>query len=274
MIGEGVVDGHPALTLSSAAAGGIEAVFVPGAGMIGCSLRHRGAELLGQRRGLPAYVADRATMGIPLLYPWANRLGRRRFAVAGREVVIDPQATPLRLDAAGLPMHGLLAAATGWQVERHEAVGDGAVLTAHFDFAAHPGLIAAFPFAHAIAVEVTLAGPVLTIVTTVRASGGSPVPIAFGYHPYLRLPGVARSEWLVEMPVHEQLRLDVQMLPTGERVDAEVHTGRPRRADVRRRLRGSARRCALRPRRRRAAHRARVPGGLSIRAGLHPTRTT
>ena len=113
--------------------------------MLGCSLRHRGEELLGQRRGLQAYVADRATMGIPLLYPWANRIGRRRFTVAGREVVIDPQATPLRLDAAGLPMHGLLAAATGWQVERHEAVGDGAVLAARFDFAAHAELMAAYP---------------------------------------------------------------------------------------------------------------------------------
>ena len=52
------------------------------------------------------------------------------------------------------------------------------------------------------------------------------MPIAFGYHPYLRLPGVARPEWRVEVPVHEQLRLDAQMLPTGERVDAEVHAGR------------------------------------------------
>jgi galactose mutarotase-like enzyme len=226
MIGEAVVDGHPALTLSSPAAGGIEAVFVPAAGMVGCSLRHRGAELLGQRRGLQAYVADRATMGIPLLYPWANRLGRRRFTVAGQAVAIDPEATPLRLDDGGLPMHGLLAAATGWEVERHEAVGDGARLAARFDFAAHAELLAAFPFAHEIAVEVTLAGPVLTIATTVRASGGVAVPIAFGYHPYLRLPGVARSEWLVEVPVHEQLRLDARMLPTGERVDAEVHDGR------------------------------------------------
>jgi aldose 1-epimerase len=52
------------------------------------------------------------------------------------------------------------------------------------------------------------------------------VPIAFGYHPYLRLPGLAREDWHVEVPVREQLRLDAQMLPTGERVNAEVHTGR------------------------------------------------
>jgi aldose 1-epimerase len=60
----------------------------------------------------------------------------------------------------------------------------------------------------------------------VRASGETPVPIAFGYHPYLRLPGVAREDWHVEAPVREQLRLDAQMLPTGERFDAEVFAGR------------------------------------------------
>ena len=158
MIGSRVVDGLPALTLASAAAGGIEATFVPGAGMVGCSLRHRGEELLGQRRGLRAYVAERATMGIPLLYPWANRVARRRFTVAGREVVIDPEVTPLRLDADGLPMHGLLTAARGWQVERHEPVADGAVLAARFDFAAHEALMAAFPFAHRAALRGDAAG--------------------------------------------------------------------------------------------------------------------
>jgi aldose 1-epimerase len=226
MIGTRVVDGLPALTLATAAAGGIEATFVPGAGMVGSSLRHRGAEVLGQRRGLRAYVAERATMGIPLLYPWANRVARRRFAVAGRDVAIDPEATPLRLDADGLPMHGLLTAASGWKVERHELTADGAVLAASFDFGAHAALMAAFPFAHQLRFEATLAGPTLTIATTVEAPGDGPVPIAFGYHPYLRLPGVARQDWHVEVPIREQLRLDAQMLPTGERVSAEVHAGR------------------------------------------------
>ena len=114
------------------------------------------------------------------------------------------------------------------------------MLGARFDFAAHEALIAAFPFAHELRVEAALAGPRLTIATTVRASGDGPVPIAFGYHPYLRLPGVAREDWHVEVPVREQLRLDAQMLPTGERVDAEVFAGPPGRPDVRRCLRRAA----------------------------------
>ena len=218
----GSIAGFSTLTLSTPEAGGIEAVFVPGAGMVGCSLRHGGEELLGQRGGLDAYVAERKTMGIPLLYPWANRLGARRFSVAGRDVVIDPQATPLRLDYEGLPMHGLLSAAAGWQVEHH----DETTLRARFDFGADEKLMAAYPFAHEVLFEAALTGTTLTITTTVLASRGTSVPIAFGYHPYLRLPGVDRADWHVEIPVREQLRLDPQMLPTGERVAAHVAPGR------------------------------------------------
>ena len=53
---------------------GIEASFVPSAGMLCSSLRRHGAELLAQNDGIGAYARHGKTMGIPLLYPWANRL--------------------------------------------------------------------------------------------------------------------------------------------------------------------------------------------------------
>ena len=226
MIGERTIEGFTALTLSTPGEGGLEAAFVPAAGMVGCSLRHRGEELLGQRGGLAAYVAERKTMGIPLLYPWANRLSAWRCAVAGRELAIDPEATPVRRDANGLPMHGLLSAAAGWRVERHEAAADGGALTARFDFSGDAVLMAAFPFAHELELEATLSGPTLRLATTVQAADDGPVPIAFGFHPYLRLPGVPREDWGVQIPVRERLRLDASMLPTGEREPARVAPGR------------------------------------------------
>jgi galactose mutarotase-like enzyme len=225
MIGERTVGGFAALTLVTPEGGGLEATFVPGAGMVGCSLRHRGAELLGQRGGLGRYVAERGTMGIPLLHPWANRLARERFSVAGREVVLDSPSIPLSLDPNGLPIHGLLAAASGWHVERHEVVDRDALLTATFDFGAHDGLMAAFPFAHRLAFEARLGGR-LTITTTVQASGDDRVPISFGYHPYFNLPGVDRSDWEIEIPVTQRLRLDSRFLPTGDREAVQVAGGR------------------------------------------------
>jgi aldose 1-epimerase len=225
MVGERTVDGIAALTLGSGAAGGIEAAFAAAAGMVGCSLRHRGEELLGQRGGLPAYVEKRSTMGIPLLHPWANRLARKRFAVAGREVDLSSDRLPLSFDPAGLPIHGLLSAATGWRVDRHEPIGDGGVLAASFDFAAHEQLLQTFPFPHELRLEATLAATTLRITTTVLASGDAVVPVSFGFHPYLRLPGVPRPDWNVEIPVREQLELDRSMLPTGKRAPVLIDAG-------------------------------------------------
>ena len=65
----------------------------------------------------------------------------------------------------------------------------------------------------------------LTITTTVSVTGDVAVPIAFGFHPYLQLPGVAREDWIVEMPVRERLVLDDAMLPTGEREPVSIDRG-------------------------------------------------
>jgi aldose 1-epimerase len=224
VIGTREIDGFEALTLTSGD-GEIEAAFVPEAGMVGCSLRHRGEELLGQRGGLARYVSERSTMGIPLLHPWANRLAQRRFQIAGREVDLDKASPPPNVDPHGLPIHGLLAAIEGWRVELHESSDDGGRLSSRFDFGARPDLIAAFPFPHRVAIEAVLSRATLTISTVVEPSGDVEVPISFGYHPYLRLPGVERADWRIEIPVCERLVLDADELPTGEREPAHLEDG-------------------------------------------------
>src|SRR3954470_13251380 len=115
MVGERTEEGFAVLTLESGALGGVEAIFVPEAGMICCSLRHRGEELLGQRGGLTKYVGAGSTMGIPFLHPWANRLGSSRFGLAGREVDLGLEGLHVKRDGSGLPMHGLLTAGRGWE---------------------------------------------------------------------------------------------------------------------------------------------------------------
>jgi galactose mutarotase-like enzyme len=213
------------LSLESEAHGGVVATFVPEAGMICCSLRHRGEELLGQRAGLRKYVESRSTMGIPFLHPWANRLGADRFEVAGQEVDLTLEDLPLKRDGNGLAMHGLLSAAPGWRVERHVERRDGGMLTASFDFGAYPHLLDAFPFPHRVRIEATLDAATLTIATTVEATGEVAVPISFGFHPYLRLPGVPRADWVLAAPLRERLLLDERGLPTGEREAVEIATG-------------------------------------------------
>src|SRR4249920_4179719 len=80
-------------------AGDLEAIFLPGHGMLGASLRHRGVEMLRRVGDLDAAAANGSTAGIPLLHPWANRLAGSRYRAAGREVNLDPSSRLLHLDA-------------------------------------------------------------------------------------------------------------------------------------------------------------------------------
>jgi aldose 1-epimerase len=207
-------EGFPAIRLTE---GDLAATFVPKLGMIGASLEHQGEELLGQRNGLAAYEAKGSTMGIPLLYPWANRLSSLRFEAAGTQIDLDPDSSSVRLDPNGLPIHGLLAANPRW-----EASG---ALDARLDFGAQPELLAEFPFPHEVRLQIALESHALTVTTTVDANQGSPVPISFGFHPYLVLSNVAREEWQIELPVETHLLLDDRGIPTGETEPAGQHDG-------------------------------------------------
>jgi galactose mutarotase-like enzyme len=78
-----------------------------------------------------------------------------------------------------------------------------------------PSLLAIFPFPHRLELEARLLDATLAIETTLRASSQGAVPVSFGYHPYLTLPGADRDSWRVELPVARRLLLDERMIPSG-----------------------------------------------------------
>jgi aldose 1-epimerase len=190
----------------------VAAQFVPDAGMIGTSLTDSGVELLGQRRGLQAYLDAGKTMGIPILYPWANRLGSNTYTAQNKTVTLTPGENGVRPDPNGLPIHGTLAAYPGWRVTAESANE----FTAEVDFNADARLLASFPYPHVLEIAVRLAERTLTVRTTVTATSDTPVPLCFGFHPYLRIPDAARSDWIIETPRLRHLSLDEQGLPTGD----------------------------------------------------------
>jgi galactose mutarotase-like enzyme len=192
-----------------AGGGELEAAFAPEAGLVGCSLTHRGEELLAQRQGLEEYARSGSTFGIPFLHPWANRLAGFSYAVAGQEIELDRDSGLLRIEEHGLPIHGLAPHGLSWETEE-----DGDALRAETEL--DRDRLEGFPFPHRLSVEATLADDALTIRTTLTATAAVPVPVAFGYHPYLVLPGVRRAEWEVELPVESRLIVDENMIPTGE----------------------------------------------------------
>ena len=209
----GMVDGEPAVTL---AAGQLEASLLPGLGLLGTSLRHRGEELLALPGGVEGYRDGHVT-GLPLLAPWANRLPGWRYRAAGVEVDLD--GLDLHTDPGGLPIHGTLTAHRGWRLERLAADADRAVLEADLDYGDWPQLLAAFPFPHRLTVTFALQGASLAVTTTLTATGDRPVPVAFGWHPYLRLPGAPRAAWRLLLPFRTHLELDDHGLPTGKAAD-------------------------------------------------------
>ncbi len=193
----------------SLAAGDLEAVFLPGHGMLGISLRHRGAEILRRVDDLKAAAVTGAVAGLPFLFPWANRLAGFRYEAAGRAVVLDRESPLLYFDASGLPMHGVPWSHLAWDVMETEADR----LTASLDWS-RPDCLAIFPFRHRLTMTASLQAGSLTVETVLHAGGDGPVPVSFGFHPYIGLPDLPRSDWLVSLPSMRHLVLDRRMIPT------------------------------------------------------------
>lgn len=192
------------------AAGPLEAVFLPGNGMLGASLRWRGAELLRRIEDLGAAAVSGSTAGIPLLHPWANRLGSLHYAAAGRAVRLDPASPLLHLDGGGLPIHGVPWGRLQWQV----ATTSGDQATAGLDWSS-AALLSVFPYPHRLTMTVRLTPNSLAIETSLQAGSQEPVPVSFGFHPYLGIPGLPREQWRLELPPMRRLALDDRGIPTG-----------------------------------------------------------
>ena len=221
---ETVLEGHDALRLH-AVEREIELTLVPGAGMIGASLTHQGRELLHRGGGLAAWTQRGKTFGIPLLHPWANRLERLNYSAAGRHVLLDPERMPVTFDGAGLPIHGLLHASPRWKVGHTHADGGGVSVGARYDAAGDAALLAGFPFPHTLDLAVSLRTDLLTWSVTLTATGDVAVPVSFGWHPYLRLPGIPRAEWELTLPLVREALLDARSIPTGQTRPAPFTAG-------------------------------------------------
>jgi aldose 1-epimerase len=211
--------GEPAVELT---AGPLSTVFTPGIGMTGVSLRHRAGEHLALPGGLDALRAGH-TGGLPLLAPWANRLSQWGYRAAG--VSVDLAGQPLGVDDNGLPIHGFLVGKPGWTVDQLTTRGDTARVRASIAVDAP-----AFPFPHRVEVAAVASESQLRIDTTIVPTGRRSVPIAFGWHPYLRLPGAPRRQWRLRFPARRHLALDPRGIPTGdlapEGAEAELIEGR------------------------------------------------
>ncbi|MFZ5656009.1 MAG: aldose 1-epimerase [Pseudomonadota bacterium] len=202
-------------------AGDLAATFLPEYGMLGTSLTHRGEELLRFPVDIDRAARDGTSIGIPINYPYANRLRTHGYAVLGRRVELDPGSDWLITDWNGTLLHGVRWARLEW--EEQEA-GD-TVLASRLRWD-RPELLAVFPFRHEVSMRVALDGDGLTVETTVHADQGEDVPVSFGFHPYIALPGLPRERWRLMLPRMQAMVLDELLIPIGEREDFPAYDHR------------------------------------------------
>jgi aldose 1-epimerase len=202
-----VWQGEPTVSLR---AGGYEATFVPGAGMLTTALRFRGEDYVAWPRPFAQFRSDGKVTAIPLVHPWGNRLESWSYEAAGQHV--DLEGLDLQVDDNGLPIHGNLRAAP-FAIEHLEA----GRLRATFEYGADTERMRAFPFAHRVVVDARLDEHGLGLTTEVEPTGDRAVPISFCWHPYLRVPGSKRREWTLSWPACEHIEVDARVIPTGAR---------------------------------------------------------
>lgn len=142
-----------------------------------------------------------ASHGIPIMFPYPNRIRDGRFRFRGREYGGD------------LPRHGLVRD-KAWTLVDHGASEEaGAWVTARLDAAEFPEqILSRYPWPFRIQVTYRLRDRRLTMETRVENPGSEPMPCGFGIHPYFqRLERCA-----VSVPAAARWEL-VEYLPTGAR---------------------------------------------------------
>lgn len=121
--------------------------------------------------------------GIPILFPFPNRIRRGTFSWAGREYRL-PLNDPGRRNA----IHGF-ACRQPWRVRSFSQRDGLATLTAEFQLSVDvPNGPEVWPGDAWFTLRFYLTRDMLALAATIVNPGSEPVPIGLGYHPYFRVP--------------------------------------------------------------------------------------
>lgn len=155
--------------------------------------------------------------GNPFLAPWANRLDEDGYYANGVKYLLNPELGNIGRDPAGLPIHGLLAYSSAWEVIDLQIDSHSAAVTSELRFGEFPALMAQFPFAHSIAMTYRLKGNTLETSTRIRNQSAEPMPLLIGYHPYFQLHDAPREQWRVHIAADSLWELGEKLTPTGKK---------------------------------------------------------
>jgi aldose 1-epimerase len=152
--------------------------------------------------------------GVPLLWPYANRLDEQAFYANGQKYSFD-----LGLDNTGrgaIPIHGFVTGADAWKVVEAKADSKSSWVTMKLDFFRVPRYMKQFPFAHTLTMTYRVQDGALEVHTRIDSLSDERMPIAIGFHPYFQLTDSPRDEWRIAIGAKTHWKLEPSKLPTGE----------------------------------------------------------
>lgn len=205
--------GVPVVRLADAEHG-VEVGIIPSAGNVAYEMKVHGQNILYfPADDLAEFQQRPALAGIPFLAPWANRLDQPAFWANGRKYAFD--ATLGNVHGA-TPIHGLLTGSSYWHVTEVKADAHSARVVSKLEFWKYPELIRQWPFAHEYEMTYTLANGELQVAVTVTNLSSEPMPLAIGFHPFFRIPGAGRNDWVGRIPARRRVITDTRLIPTGQ----------------------------------------------------------
>ncbi|HYG64308.1 MAG TPA: aldose 1-epimerase [Thermoanaerobaculia bacterium] len=161
-------------------------------------------------------------VGGAILLPYANRI-RGRLApdgrtveteVLGRTVHLPANSGGRRPGAERYSMHGLLLDARPDDLRHRTSDGEDRVTAAY-----RPGDFGGrWPSATEVTIENVLRSDSFTLTVTARNTGGGPLPLGIGWHPYFALPAGPRQQARMRIPARGRAIVNDydEVLPTGE----------------------------------------------------------
>ena len=152
--------------------------------------------------------------GIPLLWPYANRLDEQAFYANGQKYTFD--AGVGNTGRGAIPIHGFLTSATAWKVIEARADANSVWVTSKLDFFRIPQYMTQFPFAHTLTMTYRLQDGALEVHTRIDNMSAEPMPVTIGFHPYFQLTDSSREEWHLSVAAKTHWLLDDRTIPTGQ----------------------------------------------------------
>ena len=151
--------------------------------------------------------------GVPILFPWPNRIDGGRFVFNGEDYRLD---TP---SPGAHASHGFVLNRPWEVVGAGASDAEGAWVQSRFRSADFPEVGRQFPFPFEVTATYRLKDGALELEIEAVNTGTGAMPVGLGMHPYFPLPlaeGGSRDLCTVQMPVETYWPLREDMIPTGE----------------------------------------------------------